>query len=126
MWFYIYIYDTAAELQRAAKKYRPVDVMDWDGTVGCFHPNLQLDIDKNGKTVGADSFIGVMRLCREAMTELVIIHESTHAAINYVNILKAQSGYMVGNSNIVTEEALCHAVGEFSASILRKAGLIHG
>lgn len=125
VWFYCFIYDTAVDLQRAAQRVRPHDV-DWVGTQGCFHPSLTFAVDDGGKYQRSanTAFIGTMRLNRENLLPHIVIHECTHAAINYVNVLKLQSGYMLGNSNIHTEEALCHAVHEFSTSLLTKLDML--
>jgi hypothetical protein len=125
VWFYCFIYDTAAELQAAARRLRPHDV-DWDGTQGCFHPSLTFAVCKDGKyrRSANTAFIGTMRLNRENLLPHIVIHECTHAAVNYVNVVKLQSGYMIGKSNIHTEEALCYAVHEFSTSLLAQLDML--
>lgn len=127
VWFYCYIYDTADELRKAAYAYRRSGTAEyWEGTQGCFHPSLSFGVNKRGKyeRVASSKFIGVMRLNRENLLPHIVIHECVHAAINYVNVLKISNGYKVGDSNLASEEALCHAAHEFSASLLEKLGML--
>lgn len=122
-WFPVYIYETVGQLQTAARKYRRHEDVNnyWDNALACFHPKTTIGVDKKGKYYRVDNTncIGVMRLTIEDLTMRVIIHESTHAAISLVNALFLKYGYMIGNSNIETEEALCHSVDEISTAIIQ-------
>ena len=120
VWFRVYLYDTDAELQRAAKRYSIYKEINWDGCQGCFHPRTVFGVDRHGHYYHSKNskYIGVMRLSRESITKNNVIHECAHAAINYVSVLTLKNGYMVGRSNLHSEEALCYAVGEFSTAIL--------
>lgn len=124
-WFYVFIYETTAELQRAAKRYCTGDVSTFDNAAGVFHPNFSYRVNKKGKIerTARTSFIGVMRLSMECFHPHVLIHESVHAAVHYVNALKLNSEYVIGR-NMETEEALAYAAHEFSDALLRKAEFI--
>lgn len=126
VWFRLYVYTTADELQRAAKRYSSFREMEWDGCYGCFHPSLALYVDRNGKVkrTPRTKYLGVMRLTTEQCSPGVVIHECTHAAINYVNALRLVNGYMVGRSNIHSEEAICYATQHFSNAVLYIMGYV--
>jgi hypothetical protein len=123
VWFRLYVYETIDELNRAAKRYSPAEA-EFINCLGIFHPRLTLGVDEKGKYFRTRNtkYIGVMRLTREECDPGIVIHECTHAAINYVSALKGQVGYMVGNSNLKVEEPLCHAVQEFSQAVLKVMG----
>lgn len=122
-WFYVYVYETPEELRKAAAKYRHDDE-GWEGTVGCFQPQISCKVDKKGNSIrtASTTFIGVMRLCVGHMQQFVIIHESTHAAINLVRAMAYQNGRSDPDfEDINVEEALCYATHEISRSLLYKS-----
>lgn len=125
-WFYVYIYETAAELRSAATKYSPeLGNNYFVDTLGCFQPSYTVKYDKKGKVLRCanTAFIGVMRFCTEALKPHIVIHESVHAATHYVCALKLQTTFVLGD-NIVNEEALAYAAHEFSTSLLQKLEML--
>lgn len=118
-WFHLYVYDTAEQLRRAARRYTEHDTPFTD-TLGCFQPNFTAHIDARGKPVRSPrtGYIGVMRLTVEHCNKAIAIHESAHAAVHYVKALLLRPyGFSLG-TNIDTEEALCHAAHEFSMAVM--------
>lgn len=98
-WFYVFVYQTHDELRRAATKYSPEEGPNYFvHAAACFQPRYTVRYDKRGKPqrCANTAFLGVMRLSMERLEPLVVIHESTHAAIQYVRALKLKDQFMLG------------------------------
>lgn len=112
-WLTTVMYDTAAELQRAANKYRPsAEPGFWGNCAGCFQPSM-----------GDSRYLGVMRLCREHLTADVVIHESVHAAVTYtwksLDLKVIHLNPYSQRSMNEREEVLAHAVNGIACSVLK-------
>ena len=121
VWFYVYVYDTVAQLQRAAVKYSNDSGWYHENTLACFQPRYTVRYDSKGKAERCSNskFLGFMRLTTEFLNPGIVIHECSHAATNYLRVLNLSSRYMIGNS-IENEEAFAYAVQEFSYALLKK------
>lgn len=117
-WFYIFIYETPEELQRAARKYS-TETIDWDNCAGCFQPRFTVRYDRKGNAIrtARTSFIGVMRLCETHLTKTVVIHESVHAAVNLVRGMTLDTEFPM--IEIANEEALAFAVNEIAVGLMK-------
>lgn len=126
-WFILYIYATAEQLQAAARRYgSSADTRSaayWEGCYGCFQPRYTEGVKRVNNVVvpvrvPKTSFIGVMRLCEEHLTEGVIVHESVHAAINLVRAMTLNIEFDLHNS-VENEEALAYAAQHISSAVLQ-------
>lgn len=112
-WMNVVVYETAAELQRAAHQHRPVDGPEfWENCAGCWQPH---DNDRG--------YLGIMRLNMEHLTAEIVIHEAVHAAVTYA---RKSLGLQVIHLNPYSrhsmaerEEVLAHAVNDIAGALLR-------
>lgn len=127
-WFILMVYDTTEQLQAAAHAYRPGE--DFSNAGGVFHGQFSSWRDSaTGKLTRhrSTSFLGVMRLSAEYLEPHVVIHESVHAAVTYVQALTLVTEIRLGkNSRQMDryEEPLCHAAHEISSAVLKATGLL--
>jgi len=122
----LFIYDTVAELQKAAMRYSHEGEDFWKGAAGCFQPKFTVAYKKNKVTKKYEpvrtrktSFIGVMRLCVPHLTREVIIHESVHAAINLVRASVLDVEFDLHDETGIYEEALAFATQHISETLIR-------
>lgn len=116
-WMRVAIYDTAAELQRAAQKYRSEeDISVWEGCEGCFQPHE------------SDRYLGIMRLTVENLTPDIVIHESVHAAVTYAlkatGLTQLRLDQHSPHAVARREEVLAYALQEISCALLRHLDLL--
>ena len=117
-WIRIVVHDTALEFRAAATKYS--DNLNWDGAIGAFHPSAHREKwDKKTKSlvpVSDPHFAGVMRLCKEELTNEVIVHECVHAGVAiYRSDVKAKVN--LGDDVCPNEEHLCYIIGDISSGV---------
>lgn len=118
-WLNVAVYDTADEMRRAARRFRPGatdgadDAMAMFQCAGSAHP----------------TYLGIARFAREHITAANVIHESVHAAL-----VRVQKEYDVdrlhldawgeGRRTIDNEEGLAYAVHGISEALLKHFGLV--
>lgn len=117
-WIRIVVHDTEEQFRDGATSYS--DNTSWEGAVGAFHPAAHREKwDKKAKMwvpVSDPHFAGVMRFCKDWLTNEVIVHECVHAglAIYRSNVkTKVSLGEDVGPK----EEHLCYIIGDISAAV---------
>lgn len=124
-WFHLYVYETADELNRAAERWSP-GFGRTGRALACFQPYLRLKVNAKGRYEHSarSKYLGVMRLTTEQCTPGIVIHECTHAAINYVSALRCRAnGYLVSNGQMDKyDEPLCYATQHFSNAVLYLMG----
>ena len=123
-WCYLFVYPDRASMIRAIRRYNRCDIQDGDDEN--LNGMFQSACDKDG-TDGA--FIGVIRLCEEALTFEVVIHEVVHAAIEACSRIPGVSredlvGYepvtpdpesgIILSTELPGEELLAHEIGEMA------------
>lgn len=113
-WMNVVVYDTVAELQAAARQYRPSNEPGyWDNCAGCFQPHAGT---RNG-------YLGIMRLARQNLTATIVIHESVHAAVAFtwqsLGLQRIHLDPYSQRSMEDREEVMAHAVDGISVALLK-------
>jgi len=121
LWFWLVVHQTQPELVRAASRMgRPTDA----DTAGLFHPawwhpklNNDEDYEPDRPACGpANNYVGMIRLCRDHLTTMIVTHEAVHAALAAYRLTIMQD-VQLGDDCLEHEEALAHLVGDLAGQV---------
>lgn len=117
----IVIHDTHEQFLKGAEDYRPDAVTPPDPPVACFHPPVIVEhYDKRLKRWVRRSslhFAGTIRMSQDWLTDEIIVHEVTHAAIEIYRrdyAKRPDLGLHCGKN----EENLAYLIGELSNHVI--------
>lgn len=118
------VHPSAVDLRRAAR--RTSRGPEWVDTVGCFHPTpFRAKYGGKGKRRidTTTSYAGHVRLASGYLTNEIVIHEATHAALHLFRLDEwahrdVGTTADLGEDCGPTEEAYAHLHGVLAASLL--------
>ncbi len=122
-WWHVRVYDTAAELRAAARAHDPGMDLDPEAYGVCHHARWVND-DATGYRYGKRGYAGVVRFTREKLSDEIIVHELTHAALAVYRMNVAEDVH-IGEDVGHEEEALAYLAGELFAWFAHRWRQLH-